>query len=206
MHKIKVRLLIILGDIQVYKWPMFAIYNPKSYRVTGEKCREILQEIKEGDVLLRGYDHYLDSFFIPLGKSKCSHSGIYIGNDQVVHSIAEGVKCEDVLNFLRADRVVLLRPLVSFDEVTKAIEHAKSCIGKKYDFNFETEDTEDNNTRNDKYFCHEFTKSCYPSIKIEKMVGKARFLGLKSPPIFLADSFYTNVKFTKVYRSREIEE
>jgi uncharacterized protein YycO len=180
---------------------MFLIYDPGSYLVTGEKCRVILDVIKPGDVLLRGYDHYLDSFFIPTGKSKCSHSGIYIGENMVVHSIAEGVKCEDVLNFIRADRVVVLRPRVDADEVLKAIVRAKDRIGKKYDFNFEIADTEDSNPTNDKYFCHEFTKSCYPGIKIEKMVGKAKFLGLTSSPIYLADSFYMNAQFERVYRS-----
>ena len=201
LYKIKARVLTMFGDVSVYPWPMFAIYNPGAYKMTGPKVRRVLDCVQAGDVVLRGYNNYLDSFFIPLGESRCSHSGIYVGGNQVIHSVAEGVISEDILTFCRADRVIVLRPRLGVLEKMKAIDKANSLLGRKYDFNFDTADTEDSNKRNDRYFCHEFTKTCYSMIQVERKVGRARFLGLKSPPVYLADSFYLNHQFDRVYNS-----
>ena len=128
------RLLTIFGDIFVYRWPMFLLYNPEGYRVRGEDVRALLERLQPGDILVRGYDHYLDSRFIP---GYFSHVGLYLGevtlDDQdsvarvgaallaggktdfrcgpqmVIHALAEGVLLEDAINFCRCDFLALLR-------------------------------------------------------------------------------------------------
>ncbi len=96
----------------------------------------LLDQIKPGDILLRGYDNYLDGKFIG---GSFSHAAFYygecdeadrdkagaahkdaahrktgqekfkVGKQMVVHSIAEGVLMEYLLTFCRCDRVAILR-------------------------------------------------------------------------------------------------
>jgi len=104
------------------------IYDPGSYLVKGEEIREVIEKIKPGDILVRGYKNYLDGYFIP---GFFSHAGFYAGEitDQhavfidntlgkahfktgtqmVIHSMAEGVFMEDIINFCKCDYMVILR-------------------------------------------------------------------------------------------------
>ncbi|HYD41132.1 MAG TPA: hypothetical protein VEB43_09910 [Anaeromyxobacter sp.] len=128
------RIVTVFGDILVYPWPLFLLYNPKGYRVRGEDIRELLEVIRPGDVLVRGYDNYLDGRIIP---GYFSHVGLYVGDiteadaatiaaagareglpeahrvkpgrSMVVHALAEGVLTEDVINFCRCDYMAVLR-------------------------------------------------------------------------------------------------
>jgi hypothetical protein len=128
------RIVTVLGDILVYRWPMFLLYNPSGYRVKGEDVRELIDRIRPGDILVRGYDNYLDGRIIP---GYFSHVGLYLGDvtqadadavarvsqgllpggkprvktgkDMVIHALAEGVLTEDVINFCRCDYMAVLR-------------------------------------------------------------------------------------------------
>ena len=126
--------ITVFGDILVYKFPLFLLYNPTSYRVRGEDVRECLERIRPGDILVRGYDNYLDGRIIP---GYFSHVGLYLGDitqddvdtivrageadwlpdahsvrpgpSKVIHALAEGVLTEDVINFCRCDYMAVLR-------------------------------------------------------------------------------------------------
>jgi non-ribosomal peptide synthetase component E (peptide arylation enzyme) len=50
----------MLGDIKVYSFPMWMVYAPQGYLIKGEETEEIMKIIKPGDILLRGYNDYLD--------------------------------------------------------------------------------------------------------------------------------------------------
>lgn len=122
------RILTTFGDIKVYRWPMFVVYAPQGYAVRGVDCRGAMAAVEPGDVLLRGYVDYLDGYFIP---GFFSHAGTYVGEikpddlrgaegvdaealfepgpQMVVHAKAEGVLCEDLLDFCRTDRMAILR-------------------------------------------------------------------------------------------------
>jgi hypothetical protein len=181
--------LTIFGDIKIFKWPLFVIYQPTSFRIKGSDTRKIMTNIQPGDVVMRGYDDYLDGYFIPKGESGCSHSGLYIGENKIVHSIAEGSSLIDIIDFCRCDKIIILRPDSGQEW---AIEHAKKCADANvpYDFNFAPGPG--------KYYCHEFTASCYPNLQID--ILSRRILKLFSSPLaFLADSFYTNKRFSKIY-------
>jgi uncharacterized protein YycO len=189
IYGIKRAILTVFGDIKIFKWPFFVIYQPTSFRIKGKDTRDIMDNIRAGDVIMRAYDDYLDGYFIPKGLSGCSHSGLYIGDNMVIHSIAEGSSLIDVIDFCRADQIIVLRPDSGQDW---AIEHAKKCADANipYDFDFVP--------GAGKYYCHEFTASCYPNLGIEMLSRKA--LGfIPSPKAFLADSFYTNSRFTRIY-------
>ncbi len=165
------------------------VYQPKSFRIKGAHTRDIMKKIRPGDVLMRGYVNYLDGYFIPKGKSKCSHSGLYIGDGKVVHAIAEGLLIHDIIDFCRTDRIVVLRPE---DGQEWAIEHAIKCEDAdiEYDFNFTPDEG--------KYYCHEFTASCFPNFEIEMLSQK--ILGLiPAKAVYLSDSFYLNEHFKEIY-------
>ena len=122
------KVLTIFGDIKVFRWPFFVLYDPGSYRVKGEAMREAMNLVRPGDILVRGYLNYLDGYFIP---GYFSHAGLYLGEvtpehipgeklelarkgfrtgeQMVIHSMAEGIFMEDFLNFMRCDFVGVLR-------------------------------------------------------------------------------------------------
>jgi hypothetical protein len=84
--------------------------------------------VKPGDILVRGFRNYLDSYFIP---GYFSHAGLYVGpveekdkdlvlrlhgkkifcpgEQMVVHALAEGVLMEDLIQFCRCDYMAVLR-------------------------------------------------------------------------------------------------
>jgi Permuted papain-like amidase enzyme, YaeF/YiiX, C92 family len=190
IYKLKKILLTVFGDIKIFKWPFFLIYQPTSFRIKGSETRCIIATLAPGDVVMRAYDNYLDGYFIPKGICGCSHSGLYIGEGIVVHSIAEGSQRIDIMDFCRADTLIILRPDC---QPTWAIEHANKCADASipYDFDFKP--------GSGKYYCHEFTASCYPHLEIKPLSRKV--LGfLSSPTVFLADSFYTNKHFRVMYK------
>ena len=121
--------LTLLGDIKVFRWPFFVVYDPAGYQVKGADVRAAMECLQPGDILVRGYSSYLDGYFIP---SYFSHAGLYLGDvteddrrlvpdplpadtpfapgkQMVVHAIAEGVQMEDLLQFCRCDTLAVLR-------------------------------------------------------------------------------------------------
>lgn len=122
------KFLTIFGDIKVFRFPMFVIYDPGSYRVKGEDIRRLISTVKPGDILVRGFTNYLDGFFIP---GYFSHAGLFVGpveekdrqlvhrphgkkifragEQMVVHALAEGVLMEDLIQFCRCDYMAVLR-------------------------------------------------------------------------------------------------
>jgi len=92
------KLLTVIGDIKVFKWPFWMVYDPKCFEVTGDEVMKILKLLKPGDIILRGYNWYLDGKFIP-DKLKFSHGALYVGNGKIIHAIAEGVSETNVVEF-----------------------------------------------------------------------------------------------------------
>lgn len=116
-----------LGDVKIFKFPFFFLYDPGSYLVKGNDMREVINIAKPGDILVRGYKNYLDGYLIPgyfshvglyLGKvadddrefvPKESHEYFRSGDQMVIHSMAEGVFMEDLLGFCFCDYMAILR-------------------------------------------------------------------------------------------------
>ena len=84
-------------------------YDPEPYYVTGYDLERIMNLVRPGDILLRGYDKYLDGKFIPDTRGY-SHAGLYIGNNLVVHAVAPYVQETHILDFCQADRIMVLHP------------------------------------------------------------------------------------------------
>ncbi len=140
--KIWCKFLTIFGDIKVFKFPMFIIYQPKGYRVTGKETENVLNVIQDGDILVRGYYDYLDGKII---KGFFSHAGFYYGEHKVIHAIAEGVVEEHIIDFCRCDYLAILRFLpedITSEDIKIAQQNALEIVGYKYDFEFDGGDNE----------------------------------------------------------------
>jgi hypothetical protein len=165
LDKIYNSVITFVGDVKVFKFPMFILYDPGSYLVKGEDMRQVIEAIEPGDILVRGYINYIDGYVIP---GLFSHAGLYLGpvnesdrqyvspgqderfrtgKQMVIHSMAEGVFMEDVLNFCRCDYMLVLRrnPTIEsekgkswdFEQVKKT---SLKNLSKEYDFKFDFSD------------------------------------------------------------------
>lgn len=189
-YKWWVQLLTIIGNIKVFKTPCFVQYNPEEYdyKVRGYQIRDVCKNIKAGDVILRGYDHYLDGWLIP---GEFSHAGVYIGNDTIIHAVSDGVKEIDTIDFMQCDRLMVLRPKSG---AKNAIKFVKDAIGEEYDFKFNSSDSSE-------FYCFELAAKAYPKLNItpitvELFGYKLAFLTEK----YTAESFISNTNFEVVYK------
>lgn len=189
--RLKEKLLTIFGDIKLLKWPPFVYWQPGDYyKAPGSKNRIAIERIRPGDIILRGYDSYLDGYFIP---GRFSHTGIYIGGGKVIHAVAEGVSEIDVLDFLRCDRFAVLRPSSG---QKKAIDRVKGWLGKPYDFDF--------SSKNFSFYCHELAAEAYKELGIQKVTPYLGFIRFsRMEPSYLAESFLENRNFRTIMRYEE---
>ncbi|NVO06697.1 MAG: hypothetical protein HXX19_12560 [Rhodoferax sp.] len=186
------------GDMVKLKLPSgYLVENPQAYRVGGKDIHDILQRIQPGDILLRGFDGYVDGIMIRHA-SVCSdkgfqpgwftHAALYMGAvgaedrshvpaafrnnpayfqegpQMLVHAMAKGVHCQDLLTFCRSDYLAVLRikPGLAQVDLGQAIHNARIAalkkIGDSYDFN--ASDT----TRFHRFSCSELVYYCLHSI------------------------------------------
>ena len=137
IKKIWRKFLTVFGDIKIFKFPMFIVYQPKGYRVMGAEIEKILNIVKEGDILVRGYYDYLDGKFID---GFFSHAGFYYGENKVIHAIAEGVVEGHLIDFCKCDYLAIIRfypENINEEDIKLAKEKALSIIGYAYDFEFD---------------------------------------------------------------------
>jgi hypothetical protein len=160
-YKVQSQILSIFGDIKIFPWPAWILYQPETYLVKGIQKRHAMKILKSGDIVMRKYVRYLDGYFI---QGAYSHSGIYIGSGKVIHAIAEGVQIIDILDFLECDAFCIVRPNKG---ARRAVSFAKHQLNKPYDFNFDTDDT--------RFYCHELTAKAYeflnPKLENIKIFG-----------------------------------
>lgn len=148
----KAKVLNFFSDIRVYKGGI-VFFGASSYKIKGNHMRGILNVLKPGDVLLRRYDNYLGTFFIP---GYFSHAAIYEGQDNIIHMLGDGIDREDILTFLRCDDVRILRVDDSEENINNAVINAKLLynFGVEYDYNFDTNCPK-------KFYCTEFVDHCF---------------------------------------------
>ena len=142
--------------------PFWFVYKPRDWKLTGKQLSGILHILDTGDLLITRVDGKLTTWLLP---GWWSHAGVCVSmdtwglNDRIVHAIGEGVLNSNVLDFLRADHAVILRP--SREVASKAVGIAQSLEGGDYDFGFDFSDT----TR---LSCTELAAACYGAIKPKK--------------------------------------
>lgn len=159
------KFLTMLGEIKVFKFPMFIVYDPNYFKVGGKQILDIMKIIKPGDIILRGYDCYLDGMFIP-DPLKFSHGAIYIGDGKIIHAVAEGVSETDIIEFTRCDRIAIFRPK---KYQKSAIRKAKKFLRDNvpYDFGFSRDISS--------LYCFELCSICYDKLRIPRIDVKKLF-------------------------------
>jgi len=155
-YSIKKKFLTFIGDI---KWsgilhPFWFTINAKGYQLKGSYYHGILKVIEPGDILLRRFEGYVDKWFVP---GWWNHAAIYVGKGLVIHAISEGVQEQDILDFMRTDHMIILRPNFIPCVKKKSINKAKSVVGKPYDFGFDFKNS-------NRFSCTELVTYCYPSL------------------------------------------
>ena len=190
LNKIWHRFLRIFGNIKVFKFPFFIVYDPDENEMDGEHILKALKILQPGDIIFRGYKHYADGFFIPSPR-KFSHAGIYTGNNTIIHAVSPNVVKCNVVDFMMCDRIAIVRPKYGQE---KAIERARQYLNNqiKYDFDFSDGD--------ESLYCFELCAYCYEGLKLKK--HKAKILGgliKKKTPVYLDSSFFISEDFYLVF-------
>lgn len=209
---IKQGLLHTMGNVRIYNRPLWFVFNPKGYQIKARQIRKALAVLQPGDVVVRKYNTYLSSYFIP---GRFSHSGLYVGKktvqgmetEVVVHALGSGVQMTDVMDFFMCcDEFAILRPLCEDSVKEEACKIAEGYIGTSYDYDFmislDYKNRDEVQTRTKSVYCHELTRSCYPNLDIEPLCpslwnGMIR----SSKKQFLAQSFFESEDFDVVYDS-----
>jgi len=163
--KLKLSRFIIklFGNVQFFTGPLFCLlWGDTHYKVKGAEAREIINNLKAGDIMLYRFDRYFSTWFIP---GFWTHVAIYAGKEKIIHATTHGVIEDDILTFLRTDYVNVLRPNVSNRHSRDAVKRAREMLGKEYDFLFDTTDDE-------RMYCSEVVKNSYPEL-FKEMKGGA---------------------------------
>lgn len=132
---------------------MFIVYKPHIHRLNGEEVRKVLDCIEEGDILLRSFVGYLSGMCTG---GDWGHAALYVGSNNVIHALGDGIVVEDILTFCRTDSLAILRTNVDKSVKLKATGIARSLIGMPYDYDFLSS--------NKKYYCSEVISVCYEGI------------------------------------------
>ncbi len=153
-YKMKKKIIKFFADIKIYPYPgFFMLWGDTSYKVKGPRMREVLDIIQPGDILVRMYNNYIGSFFIP---GYWTHAAIFEGPNNIIHMLGAGINREDILTFMRCDDIGILRHKGGIEVAQEAIELARTQLekGTKYDFDFNTENSET-------FYCTELIDYCY---------------------------------------------
>ena len=142
------------GNVQFFPSPFFCLlWGNTHYKVRGPEVRRLIEELRVGDIILRRYDRYVSGWFIP---GFWTHVSLMATENTVIHATTRGVMEEDILTFLRADHIMVLR--YGDEEVAKvAASMSRSLIGREYDFLFDASDDE-------RLYCSELVKHCYAGV------------------------------------------
>jgi len=193
LYQIKRLLFTFIGDI---KWsgilrPMWFTINAPTFRLKGKHYRSLENIIHHGDILIRRFEGYVDKWFIP---GWWNHAGIYVGTmdnkpHKIIHAISDGIVVEDLIDFMRTDHMIVLRPK-NPETILEAVRRAKSVVGHQYDFSFDFCETV-------RFSCTELIDYCYPeTIEKKKRLGRLTIV---------ADDIVGTQAFSVVWDSRNTE-
>lgn len=186
LYKLQASFLTMFGNIKVFRWPFFLVYDPSVFSMTGQKILKVRDVLQPGDIILRGFSMYLDGMFVP---GDYSHGAIYIGNDTIIHAVAKGVSRINIVDFCECDRICILRPR---EGQTLAIKRALEFVENDvpYDFGFKRDTSA--------LYCFELCAECYKELNVQ-IIKKTAMFGLIKKKVYLAESFLTSDAFKKVF-------
>ena len=87
LNKMVDRFIAWIGTLKYFTSPLSLVEDPGSYKIKGDEIRTLIDtELQAGDILLRGYDGYLDGVMIGLSGGgqgigrHFSHAALYLGD------------------------------------------------------------------------------------------------------------------------------
>lgn len=138
-YKIKSFIIKWFGDILYYKYPLFIVFGHTAYKMKGPDVRDVLNIVQPGDILLRRYDSYISGLMIP---GYYTHASIYVGDNNIVHMLGDGIQKEDILTFTRCDSIAIIhcnQEHISKGAIDKTLEILKKGIEYDFSFNFSSD-------------------------------------------------------------------
>lgn len=189
-YKLWSKFLCWFGEIKIFPRPMFIVHDPSYFKMTGHKILEVMDKLQLGDVILRGYDMYLDSRWIP-DKAGFSHGAIYLGDNKIAHAVAAGVSETNVIEFCECDRIAICRPKKG---QKAAVAKAKKFLKEKvpYDYGFQRGTSA--------LYCFELCGECYKNLDVPTYTVKKFFGLVQRKSTFLAESFFKSPDFKCVFQ------
>ena len=116
-----------------------------------EQIQELLQP---GDVIVTRKEHAISNYLLP---GNWPHVAMYVGGQQVVEAMKDGVRVREMASPFGNDSVAVIRPVLDADRIQQAIVRARSHVGKPYDFDFDF-------TRADRLVCTEVVYRSYEGL------------------------------------------
>ena len=195
MLRAYIKLIEIISGIEVYKYPLFVVYNPHKFLVNGNDYAKFASELKPGDIVLRMYKHKLTQGIIP---GFYSHAGLYIGDNTIIHSIKDGVVKTTVYDFSKCDGLAIIRPKATDENIAEAIRYANEQVGKAYDyfFDFDNEET---------YSCTELIYWAYKDVISTCPKEHKWFLGLLKREIIAPDDLLRDCNCNIIWESSSVD-
>ncbi|GAA4461398.1 YiiX/YebB-like N1pC/P60 family cysteine hydrolase [Novipirellula rosea] len=146
---------ILAGSLQqliytVQQWGSLAVSaistNPSHIpQLPASIAAELSTLLRPGDIFVTRKDTALTNYFLP---GYWPHAAFYIGEEQVIESLKDGVRVRSMISPFGNDAVAVIRPQLDPAVITKGIDRAKTHVGKPYDFDFDF-------TRSDRLVCTE---------------------------------------------------
>ena len=134
-----------IGDTRWEGWryfPMIVGWNRKKPLIRGSEMLEAMKVVQPGDVLVLRHDGFASN----VGIGGCFiHGAVYVGDGECIEALSDdegGVTNNSLVDILRADLALILRPKLTAEERQACAKQAWKIHGAKYDylFNFNVED------------------------------------------------------------------
>lgn len=190
-----------------------------------EVMLEALPKLQPGDIILHRDDGFLSNLFIG---GAMIHAGLYIGGQQVIEAVSEGVVKRHAGHILYSDRACILRPRLPEDKrvqaVAEAIDLAEKIVGFPYDILFDFNGRRERRLveqygpnaaqKGVRFCCTEVPYFCYGSYTKDLRITRRRnvslatkflsLLGLSPGKAIVAADMYFTANFDLIWCSRQL--
>lgn len=217
-------LVFWVGDtrkIAHFPWITWDVHEHKMD--LNEVMLDALPLLEPGDIILHRDDGYLSNLFIG---GAMIHAGVYVGGQQVVEAISEGVLKRHAGHILFSDRACILRPRLAPElkekAVAEAIEWANKIVGFPYDILFDFNGKKEREMieqhgkeaarKGVRFCCTEVPYFCYRSYMAELGIKRRRnvsaathilsFLGMSPGRAVISADMYFTANFDLIWCSR----
>jgi uncharacterized protein YycO len=146
------------AEIQLVPYPLWIIAGNTKDKVKAKDIRKVMEFARGGDLIFRRQGRTLGTAIIP---GHYSHVGILSSPSTVIHALGQGVVEEDILDFMKTDALGLMR-VNNKDWEIAAVDFAKECLGRPYDYIFDSDDKR-------ALYCCELVMYCYPELFPKRM-------------------------------------